>query len=137
MGNTALIEGETKPDAIELPIEAVQAALENPQALTPEARQHYSERLLAYALESRDPSASAMSAQLMDSDPDIDKALETELYGALLHEPDAVYAFIRAHLVDQCNDKWLERLKMAATAALQVAITDAAPATSLDWLTLI
>src|SRR5262245_43036735 len=106
MGNTALIEGETKPDAVELPIEAVQAALENPQALTPEARRHYAERLLAYALESRDPAGSAMAAQLMDTYPEIDKALETQLYGALLHQPDAVYAFIRTHLADQCNDTW-------------------------------
>lgn len=48
-----------------------------------------------------------------------------------------MYAFIRAHLVDQCNDCWLERLKLAADAALKVAITDAAPSTSIDWLTLI
>ncbi len=137
MGNTALIEGENKPDVGELSIEAIQAALENASVLTPEARQHYAERLLAYALESRDQAASALVAQLMDSDPDIDKVLETQLYGELLNHPDAVYAFIRAHLVDLCSECWLERLKLAATAALQVAITDAAPATSVDWLTLI
>ena len=137
MGNTALIEGENKLDVVELPMEAIQTALENASALTPEVRQQYAERLLEYALESRDPAASALVAQLMDNDTTVDKALETQLLGALLHQPDAVYAFIRAHLVDLCSECWLERLKLAATAALQVAITDAAPATSVDWLTLI
>ncbi|MEP6989141.1 MAG: hypothetical protein ABI970_26295, partial [Chloroflexota bacterium] len=137
MGNTALIEGENKVDAVEMPIEAVQTALQNASELTPETRQQYAERLLVYALESRDPAASALVAQLMDSDPVVDKALETQLYNDVQHQPDAVYAFIRAHLVDLCNECWLERLKIAAAAALQVAITDAAPTTSVDWLTLI
>ncbi|MBA3874749.1 MAG: hypothetical protein H0X30_36940, partial [Anaerolineae bacterium] len=137
MGNTALIEGENKVDAVETPIEAVQTALQNASELTPETRQQYAERLLVYALESRDPAASALVAQLMDSDPVVDKALETQLYNDVQHQPDAVYAFIRAHLVDLCNECWLERLKIAAAAALQVAITDAAPTTSVDWLTLI
>ena len=59
MGNTALIEGENKLDVGEMSIEAVQAVLENASVLTPEIREKYAERLLGYALESRDPAASA------------------------------------------------------------------------------
>lgn len=137
MGNTALIEGELNRDVAEIPIEAVQTALQNATTLEPDVRQKYAERLLAYALESRDPAASALVAQLMDNDPTLDKTLESELYGMVQDQPDAVYAFIRAHLADQCCDPWVDRLKVAADAALKVAISDAAPATSVDWLTLI
>ncbi len=137
MGNTAVLDGETKRDVTEIPIETIQAALQNASTLEVDVRQQYAERLLHYALDSRDPSASALAAQLMDTDPALDKALETQLYAVVQHQPDAVYAFIRAHLGDQCNEAWIERLKSAASAALMVAITDAAPSTSIDWLTLI
>ena len=137
MGNTSVVEGDFKQDATEIPIEDIQSALQNTTLLTTDVRQQYAERLLAYALESRDPAASALAAQLMDGDPTLDKILETQLHAVLLEHPDAVYAFIRSHLVDLCSDCWLERLKLAATAALQVAINGEAPSTSIDWLTLI
>lgn len=137
MGNTAVLDGEIKRDVAEIPIETIQSALQNAAPLEADVRQQYAERLLDYALETRDQSASALVAQLMDTDPTLDQALETRLYTFVPDQPDAVYAFIRAHLVDQCNDCWLERLKLAADAALKVAITDAAPSTSIDWLTLI
>ncbi len=137
MGNTALIEGELNRDVSELPIETIQSALQNDTTLEADVRQQYAERLLDYALETRDPAASALVAHLMDTDSTLDNPLETQLYAVMQHEPDAVYAFIRAHLVDLCNDCWLERLKLAADAALKVALTDSAPSTSMDWLTLI
>ncbi|MBI1282223.1 MAG: hypothetical protein GC179_29120 [Anaerolineaceae bacterium] len=137
MGNTALIEGELDKGVTEIPIETVQAALQNGASLEPDIRQQYAERLLDFALESRDPAASSIAAQLMDKDPSLDKVLDSHLNTVVQHEPDAVYAFIRAHLVDQCNQVWIERLQLAATAALKIAITDSAPSTTMDWLTLI
>ncbi len=136
-GESAVNEGELKQNVSELPIEAIQTALQNDTEVAPELRQQYAERLLEYALETRDPIASAFIAQLMDNDPALDPVLESRLYDDLKEQPDAVYAFIRAHLVDQCTDCWLERLQKAAAAALEVATTNAAASTTADWLTLI
>lgn len=137
MGNTDVIDGETQQSAAELSIETIMAALQKSAELAPDVRQSYAARLLEHAVQTRDPVSSALVAQLMDNDPTLDTALEAQLYTHLQEQPDAVYAFIRAHLVDQCNDCWLERLKLAAAAALKVATTDAAASTTADWLTLI
>lgn len=137
MGKTAVIDGESKPNVAEVPLETIQSALQQAADLTPALRQGYAERLLEHALQTRDSVASGLVAQLMDSDPALDHLLEARLQTHLQEQPDAVYAFIRAHLVDQCNACWLDRLKQAAAAALKVATTDAAASTTADWLTLI
>jgi hypothetical protein len=121
----------------DVPIEAIMTAFQDGAILLPEVRLAYAERLLANALQTRDPHISHQVASLMDSDPALETALEIRLNETLPDQPDAVYAFIRTHLAEHCNEGWVERLKLAAEAALEVAITDAGTTTIVNWLTLI
>lgn len=120
-----------------MPLEAMSAALQNGKVLTPEQRLDYAEHLLTNALETRDPDISRQVAGLMDNDSALETVLEKQLTDTIPNQPDAVYAFIRAHLAEQQDERWLERLKLAAMAALQVAITDGDGETIINWLTLI
>ena len=121
----------------EVPLEAILTAFQDGATLLPEVRLAYAERLLANALQTRDEAISRQVANLMDSDPLLEAALETHLNDAIAEQPDAVYAFIRTHMVERCDECWSDRLKLAAEAALQVAITDADGETIINWLTLI
>lgn len=121
----------------EVPLEAIVTAFQDGASLLPQVRLAYAERLLTSALETRDPEVSRQVANLMDDDPAIEAALEVHLNASIADQPDAVYAFIRTHLVERCDECWVDRLKLAAEAALQVAITDADGETIVNWLTLI
>jgi hypothetical protein len=118
-------------------LEAMEAALTSGDPLQPEQRQQYAERLLDHALLTRDPEAGRLIARLMDADDALDAALNERLNAVLPEQPDAVYVLIRSHLAEQCDDCWLPRLKLAATASLQVAIRDGDADTIGQWLTLI
>ncbi|MBL8119374.1 MAG: hypothetical protein JNJ78_17695 [Anaerolineae bacterium] len=121
----------------DLTIEQVLTALQNSAALPVEQRLQYAQQLLTHALKTRDPAASALAANLMDEDPAVDAHLEALLNHAIEDQPDAVYAFVRTHLVEKCDECWVGRLQTAATVALQVAISDADTETTANWLTLI
>ncbi|NDJ59836.1 MAG: hypothetical protein GYB67_01855 [Chloroflexi bacterium] len=102
-----------------------------------ELKQLYAERLLQSALLTREPDAILTVAAAMDADPALDEALGQELTQALDHEPDGVYAFVRARLAQGFSETWLARLHAAALASLQVAITDSDADTLISWLRLI
>ncbi|MBL8154284.1 MAG: hypothetical protein JNM70_08885 [Anaerolineae bacterium] len=118
-------------------LEAMEAALTGGDPLPDGQRQQYAERLLDHALLTRDPEAGRLIARLMDADDALDAVLNERLNAVLPEQPDAVYVLIRNHLAEECDDCWLPRLKLAATASLQVAIRDADAATIGQWLTLI
>lgn len=103
------------------------------------ARGEIGRRLVRLALESRDADAARLAAEWMNADPAVDTALYLPLERALSVEPDAVYAFVRA-VVGEAGERtavWRERLKAAALASLQVAISDGDGETVLNWLRLI
>lgn len=138
MGNSVVSEAQTELTTFttEMPVETIETALLS-GAVTGEERRIYAEKLLAYALQTRDAEASNLLARMMDSDKLLDAELEPLLGEAMQDQPDAVYAFIRTHLVEQCDSCWLPRLKLAALWSLRVAINDADATTIANWLTLI
>jgi hypothetical protein len=117
-------------------IDAIKTALRHapPQG---ELRQIYASRLLHHALEVRDTDAAVIVAGLMDTDPSLDTTLYEQLNDVLQTQPDAVYAFIRARLTAALDEKWLTRLRTAALASLQIAITDGDSETVVNWLRLV
>jgi hypothetical protein len=138
MGKPVVNETQKQIDAAQLdpPVETIETALAS-GAVQGAERREYAAQLLAYALQTRDAEASYLLAQLMDSDKLLDAELEPLLSEATQDQPDAVYAFVRAHLVEQGDERWLSRLKMAALWSLRVAINDADADTIVKWLTLI
>jgi hypothetical protein len=119
-----------------VPIDAVKTALKEPPP-SGDLKAAYATRLLRHALETRDADAALLVANLMDDDAALDDLLYGLLNDALETEPDAVYAFIRARLSANLDDRWLDRLRTAALASLQVAITDGDSETVLNWLRLL
>lgn len=104
-----------------------------------ERRRRYAEKLMMYALETRDADAAQIAAAVMDADSAVDTALWSRLEAELQTQPDAVYAFIRARLGEggDAPSRWLMRLRAAGKASLQVAISDGDAETVLNWLRLI
>lgn len=102
-----------------------------------ELRRRYLLKLLEYALEERDTDAAQIVLREMDNDALLDTDFSQRLEADLEHQPDAVYAFIRSRLTDGLDERWLERLKQAARAALRVALTDGDATTIINWLKLI
>jgi hypothetical protein len=107
--------------------------------LSASLREAYARALLMWALQNRDQAASLVVAHQMDRDPVLDAALGEQLLQELETQPDAVYAFVRTRLNDSLeeNSPWLPRLAAAAERSVQVAISDADPATVVSWLQLI
>lgn len=120
----------------DVPIEAIKTTLREapPHGAIKEV---YAERLLRHALEARDTDAAITAANLMDDDPALDERLSGLLDEALRAQPDAVYAFIRARLSANLDERWLARLRTAALASLHVAITDGDSETVVNWLRLL
>lgn len=102
-----------------------------------ELRRHYMAKLLQYALEERDNEAAQIVLREMDNDEQLDGEFAQRLEADLDERPDAVYAFIRSRLTNGLDERWLERLRQAARAALRVALTDGDPTTVISWLKLI
>ena len=122
----------------EVTMQAIIDTLNSANAPEGERRYQYLERLMQQALEERDTETSAYIAQLMDTDPTLDERLSRSLDNALDDQPDAVYFFVRTRLNTQGPDEhWLERLHVAATHALEVAITSGDPNTLSVWMRLI
>jgi hypothetical protein len=118
-------------------VEELKAALADNSSLTDEQSLSYAQRLLEEGLATRDADIASFVAELMDTDSKIDQALAALLNENLADQPDAVYAFIRAHLNEKVEKRWTSRLKMAALFSLRVAINDAGSDTIISWLTLI
>jgi hypothetical protein len=120
----------------DVPIDAIKAALKEapPQG---ELKRVYAVRLLRHALEARDADAAITVAHLMDNDSTLDDILYDLLNESLETQPDAVYAFIRARLSADLDERWLLRLQMSALASLQIAITDGDSETVANWLRLV
>ncbi|MBC7869964.1 MAG: hypothetical protein H7Y09_03935, partial [Chitinophagaceae bacterium] len=97
----------------------------------------YAERLLYHALQERDTEAAEMVAQAMDEDAELDQLLNQVLTSTLETEPDSVYLFIRTHLGQKMNERWLPRLQTAAVISLRVAIDDGDSETLISWMKLI
>jgi hypothetical protein len=106
-------------------------------ALTQEQRVEYALRLFRRTVEQRELANCLSIAHLMDSDPALDQALESELNDQLTEQPDAIYTFIRSRLAERVDKRWLPRLKMAALYSLRVAISEGDAETITNWLTLV
>jgi hypothetical protein len=136
-----LNEGESLGHSAEpdenLPVETLKAAFQDETLTDDEQRRDYARQLLLHALHDRDTEAGNLVAHAMDQDPDLDEWLEALLNDTLHEQPDAVYAFVRTYLAAEFNPRWLLRLKLAAMYSLRVAISDTAPETIINWLTLI
>lgn len=119
--------------------EALKAVLSGPLTLPPALHRRYAERLLAHALDARDTEAALIVALQMDENPALDETLGDALDDALDTQPDAVYVFVRARLNDamEFSERWVERLRRAAQAALDVAVSDGDETTLANWLKLI
>lgn len=144
----------TSPDGDEFDVVALRL---NPPS--GEARIETGRKLVRRALDQRDAEAARLTAEWMDADPALDAELWAKLERALTVQPDAVYTFVRAVVANTANTNssiapatgsaepadnavnraalWRERLKVAALASLQVAITDGDSETVLNWLRLI
>lgn len=109
---------------------------DNPPA-DPPLLESYATRLLDYALEARDTDSAKIVAGLMDANHELDSKLNAILDRHLEIEPDAVYSFIRAHLSNGMNERWLPRLSAAAVVSLHIAINDGDSDTLISWLRLI
>jgi hypothetical protein len=99
----------------------------------------YARRLLEQALDARDADAALIVARAMDQDPILDRVIYADLERDLRSRPDAVYSFMRTRLgvgVDP-DERWAERLKVAALTSLRVAILDGDAETTINWLRLV
>lgn len=104
-----------------------------------ELGQQYYARLLDHAMDARDTDSAVLVARAMDADPALDAALLQRLHAALMEQPDAVYAFVRARVAsgDPASQGWLERLAEAASAALSMAIADGDAEIVRSWVRLL
>jgi hypothetical protein len=102
------------------------------------ALQYYA-RLFDHALEARDNDSAVLIAQAMDDDPALDSALAGRFAQALIDQPDAAYAFIRARVAngEPAGERWLERLALAAGAALSIALADGDADIVRNWIRLL
>lgn len=121
----------------DVPIETIRNVLENRQLDDDALLLRYAERLLTYALDERDTISAEIVARLMDENHVLDEKLNAILENMLKVEPDAVYSFIRTHISNGVNERWLPRLNAAATMSLDIAINDSDSETLMSWLRLL
>jgi hypothetical protein len=101
-------------------------------------RYKYIEKLLQNALNNRDTVAGKRVAQELNRDTNLEASLSGIFDEMLESQPDTVYVFIRNRLNNfGVDERWLPRLKMAATHSLDVAIDDGDIPTLASWLELI
>jgi hypothetical protein len=124
-------------DEQQLPVSTMIALLED-DSLDDEARSDYIDRLLAVALDERDAAASHWLAARMEQQPELAEKLNAHLDAMLETQPDAVYAFVRAHLNAGGElTTWLPRLHRAARSAFQVVLDSADASSIMSWLQLL
>jgi hypothetical protein len=129
--DTQVMQGE------EVPVQTLKDVLTGENPPQGEVLYHYLERLLDHALATRDTEAAHIVCEYMDADPTLFSALSDILDKALETQPDNVYAFIRARLAEGLDERWLARLREAATSALRVCVSDSDTETLVNWLTLV
>ncbi|MCS6834963.1 MAG: hypothetical protein NZ750_02970 [Anaerolineae bacterium] len=122
--------------------EAIIRALDSLTPAHQSWRQRYYECLLKLTLQQRRADWSLYIARAMDADPQLHLALMACLEKAEDDQPDAVYSFVRARLLEspQFGDAelpWLVRLHHAAERALSLAILHSDAQELLAWFNLI
>lgn len=101
-------------------------------------RYQYIEKLLQNALNNRDTVAGKRVAQELNRDAKLEESLSGVFDEMLDSQPDTVYVFIRNRLNHfGVDERWLPRLKVAATQSLDVAIDEGDIPTLASWLELI
>lgn len=124
-----------------LSIEKLLSVLESDFAPDELWRWRLFERLLALTLEERRADVALYIAQAMDADIQLDARLASLLEATQAIQPDAVYSFVRARLLDTSDASftpiWQERLHAAAEQALSLAIFASDSTTLFSWLNLI
>src|SRR5262245_23451953 len=111
MGNNTVVNGRDALDKRimsneDVTVDEIKAELNSDYVLKDDLRLLYAELLLRHALEARDGDSATFVAGLMDADPRLDQELATILNDNLEDQPDAVYAFIRAHLTEKVEKRW-------------------------------
>lgn len=120
-----------------LPVPTLLALLED-DGLDDETRAAYVEALLKVALEDRNAAASHGLALQMEDDPALAAQVNAALEALLNTQPDAVYAFVRAHLNAGGNlEQWLPRLHRAARAAFDLVLRSGDASSIMSWLQLL
>lgn len=98
----------------------------------------YIEKLLQNALNNRDTVAGKRVAGELNRDANLEEALSGRFDEMLESQPDTVYVFIRNRLNNfGVDERWLPRLKTAASSSLEIAIDEGDIATLASWLELI
>lgn len=100
-------------------------------------RRQYIERLFRETLAARNADAAVYLADQFDADEDLNNYAHTVMFDYLKSQPDSIYAFVRARLVQGTSDKWLMWLKAAAASSLEIALGTGDDTTLANWLTLI
>lgn len=142
-GLTALVERHRTDSAVRngetVPGEQLLGILQSDAPPTDELYMGYMKQMLRFVLTERDTAAAEWVAERMDADPELDAVLEQTLQEMLGTQPDAVYAFVRTRLRqgEAIDERWLERLHIAAEQSLQVALESGDPETLASWLTLL
>jgi len=118
--------------------ESMILALEDDAPPQGRLRYKYIEKLLQNALNNRDTVAGMRVAQELNRDANLEESLSSVFDEMLESQPDTVYVFIRNRLNHfGVDERWLPRLKVAATQSLDVAIEEGDIATLASWLELI
>ena len=118
--------------------EAMIHALESDAPPQGRLRYQYIKKLLQNALNNRDTVAGKRVAQELNRDANLEESLSGLFDEMLESQPDTVYVFIRNRLNNfGVDERWLPRLKVAATQSLDVAIDEGDIPTLASWLELI
>lgn len=118
--------------------ESMILALEDDATPQGRLRYKYIEKLLQNALNNRDTVAGKRVAQELNRDANLEQSLSGLFDEMLESQPDTVYVFIRNRLNHfGVDERWLPRLKVAATQSLDVAIEEGDIPTLASWLELI
>ncbi len=127
----------TETEETRLPVPTMIALLED-DSLDDETRDSYLDTLLSRALDDRDATASHWLALQMEQQPALDERLSAQLDAMLDTQPDAVYAFVRAHLnAGGTLERWLPLLHRAARSAFGLVLASEDGSSIMSWLQLL
>jgi hypothetical protein len=131
----SVIASETEDSR--LPVATMIALLED-DSLDDETRDSCLNTLLSSALDDRDATASHWLARQMEQQPALDERLSAQLESMLDTQPDAVYAFVRAHLnAGGALERWLPLLHRAARSAFALVLASEDGSSIMSWLQLL
>ncbi len=126
-----------EPEETRLPTATMIALLED-GSLDDENRDRYIDALLTSATDERDATAAHWLALQMEQQPALNDRLSASLEAMLETQPDAVYAFVRAHL-NAGGDlaRWLPLLHHAARSAFALVLASEDGSSIMSWLQLL